>query len=147
MRRYLLLGLLLVTGCKEDPVGPELGCDDALPAYASVSGDTVVVQEAVRYIQLQPGSGDVSAQGDLVQVLYQLYTTPETNAFCTVQRASFSFTIGVGQVIPGFELGVRGMKEGGSRRVILAPSAGYTDSTHPLFGKVLIFDVEVLAIT
>lgn len=60
----------------------------------------------------------------------------------------FSFMVGVGRVIKGWDEGVVGMKEGGRRLLIIPPNMGYGDrGGGPIPpGSTLIFDVEVLRV-
>jgi hypothetical protein len=60
----------------------------------------------------------------------------------------FSFALGTGSVIPGFELGIVGMNQGGTRRLIIPPDLGYGEEDQGGIpaGSVLIFDVEVLEV-
>jgi peptidylprolyl isomerase len=62
----------------------------------------------------------------------------------------FTFALGAGQVIPGWDQGVAGMKVGGKRTLIIPPELGYGDNgaggglIPP--GATLIFDVELLQV-
>lgn len=57
----------------------------------------------------------------------------------------FSFVMGQRQVIAGFEQGVLGMQERGTRRVIIPPDLGYGNQDQNAIpaGSVLIFDITV----
>lgn len=64
-------------------------------------------------------------------------------------REPFSFTAGGGQVIQGFERGLRGMRVGGRRRVTIPPALGYGDRGHPPAipeRATLVFDLELIAV-
>lgn len=60
----------------------------------------------------------------------------------------FAFGMGTNSVIPGFEIGILGMNQGGIRRIIIPPSLGYGDENQTGIpaGSVLIFDVEALEV-
>ena len=64
-------------------------------------------------------------------------------------REPFTFTHGVGSVIKGWDIGVKGMKVGGRRRLTVPPELGYGDkgagSVIPP-GATLIFDVDLLEV-
>lgn len=64
-------------------------------------------------------------------------------------REPFTFTLGVGSVIKGWDIGVKGMKVGGKRKLIIPPELGYGDNGA---GDVippkatLIFEVDLLKV-
>ena len=61
--------------------------------------------------------------------------------------APFALTIGTGQVIPGFEQGVMGMREGGKREIVIPPELGYGERGAGNIipsNATLRFEVEVL---
>ena len=43
----------------------------------------------------------------------------------TDPESGFTFVLGSGQVIPGFDVGIAGMREGGIRLIVIDPKAGY----------------------
>ena len=64
-------------------------------------------------------------------------------------REPFTFTLGVGSVIKGWDIGVKGMKVGGRRRLTISPELGYGnngagDVIPP--GATLIFEVDLLEV-
>ena len=64
-------------------------------------------------------------------------------------REPFTFTLGVGSVIKGWDVGVKGMKVGGRRRLTIPPELGYGnngagDVIPP--GATLIFEVDLLEV-
>ena len=64
-------------------------------------------------------------------------------------REPFTFTLGVGSVIKGWDIGVKGMKVGGRRRLTIPPELGYGnngagDVIPP--GATLIFEVDLLEV-
>ncbi len=64
-------------------------------------------------------------------------------------REPFTFTLGVGSVIKGWDLGVKGMKVGGKRRLTIPSDLGYGDKGSGKIippGATLIFEVELLEV-
>jgi len=60
-----------------------------------------------------------------------------------------SYKYGVTRAIPGFERGLRGMKSGGKRTIVVPPRLGYDDRKYPTPkdvppGSALVFDVELI---
>lgn len=103
--------------------------------------------------EIQEGNGAVARKDSQLAVTYVGYLTngeifdqsrPGNNG----QLQPLLFTLGGGQLIPGFEQGVTGMKAGGKRRIIIPPSLGYGDKAQGNIpaNSVLIFDVELTAV-
>jgi FKBP-type peptidyl-prolyl cis-trans isomerase FkpA len=106
-------------------------------------------------VDLQPGTGVGAAVGDVVVVNYTgwLFDKGKTdNKGTQVDSTSggtpFTFVLGAGEVIPGFEQGVLGLKVGGLRRVTIPPDLGYgaygSGSIPP--NATLLFEVELLGV-
>jgi FKBP-type peptidyl-prolyl cis-trans isomerase FkpA len=102
------------------------------------------------------GTGTTAASGQTVRVYYTgwLYSTTATdNKGAQFDAATtglgFSFRLGVGQVIKGWDQGVVGMKVGGKRLLIIPPELGYGTagagaSVPP--NATLIFEIELLGV-
>ncbi len=99
------------------------------------------------------GKGKVAVAGQTVTVNYTgwLYApkAPKQHGMqfdTSIGRAPFSFPLGGGQVIQGWDQGVAGMKVGGKRTLIIPAALGYGDrGAGPIpAGANLIFDVELL---
>ena len=96
------------------------------------------------------GTGDSPKSGQKVTVHYTGWLTNGKKFDSSRDRGQpFSFTIGRGQVIAGWDEGVAGMKVGGKRKLTIPPTLGYgakgAGGIIPP-GATLIFDVELLGI-
>jgi FKBP-type peptidyl-prolyl cis-trans isomerase len=100
---------------------------------------------------LEEGSGDqVVKSGDTITVHYTGTLVDGTKFDSSVDRGEpFTFTIGSGQVIQGWEQGFSGMKVGEKRRLTIPPEMGYGDRATGSIpaNSVLIFEVELISIS
>jgi peptidylprolyl isomerase len=76
---------------------------------------------------LEVGSGPEATAGKSVEVHYVGVSWSTGTQFDASwdRRSTFSFQLGGGQVIPGWDQGVAGMKVGGRRRLTIPPALGY----------------------
>lgn len=97
------------------------------------------------------GTGAAAAAGDSVTVNYVGALTNGTvfDASANHGTTGFTFTLGAGQVIKGWDEGIVGMKEGGKRKLLIPASLAYGDqavgSVIPA-NSALIFEVELLKV-
>ena len=108
----------------------------------------------LQYVDTRPGHGKPPAVGQTCSVLYRgwLYQDQRRGKlFDSAQNAKqpFRFPVGMGQVIPGWDEGIQGMKAGGKRVLIIPPALGYGakgagDDIPP--NATLLFEVELLSI-
>ena len=99
----------------------------------------------------QNGSGDSAEIGMSVSVHYTGKLEDGTVFDSSIPRGQpFTFTLGAGQVIKGWDLGVEGMKLGEKRSLVIPPHLGYgirgAGATIPP-NATLIFDIELLEVT
>ncbi len=99
---------------------------------------------------LQVGTGDEATSGHLVDVHYTGWLTDGSKFDSSLDRGQpFSFALGGGQVIQGWDQGVVGMKVGGKRKLTIPPELGYgrrgAGGVIPP-NATLIFEVELLAV-
>ncbi len=105
----------------------------------------------VQYAILAPGSGSAAKDGDKVTVHYTGTLTDGTKFDSSIDRGQpFSFTLGGGEVIKGWEMGVSGMKIGEKRKLVIPSEYGYGAEGTP-GGPIppnatLIFEIELLKI-
>jgi FKBP-type peptidyl-prolyl cis-trans isomerase len=99
---------------------------------------------------LTTGSGDVAESGDSVSVHYTGWL-PDGRQFDSSRGGGpFEFTLGAEEVIPGWDEGVAGMREGGRRQLVIPADLAYGDQgagggvIPP--GATLVFDVELLEV-
>ena len=72
------------------------------------------------------GDGDEAVAGQTVEVHYTGWLTDGTKFDSSHDRnQTFSFKLGGGQVIAGWDQGVAGMKIGGTRKLTIPPDMGY----------------------
>jgi len=99
----------------------------------------------IKIEEIAPGSGETAENGNTVELNYR-GSFPDGKEF---DKGKFSFTIGSGQVIQGFDLGVTGMREGGKRKITVPPELGYgargAGRAIPP-NATLVFELEVLKI-
>lgn len=95
------------------------------------------------------GTGTAAAAGDTVSVHY-VGTLADGTEFDSSRRRGkpFSFALGQGQVIRGWDIGVAGMCVGGIRRLVIPPEEGYgSRGIGPIPpNSTLHFEVELLKI-
>ena len=114
----------------------------------------ITTSSGLHYIEQVIGSGNPAKDGDNVAVHYTgwLYKDGEKGSKfdSSVDRGqTFSFPLGAGHVIKGWDEGVAGMQRGGKRTLIIPPTLGYgargAGSAIPP-NATLMFDVELINI-
>jgi peptidylprolyl isomerase len=103
----------------------------------------------LKYYDLKVGDGPSPSKGQQVSVQYSGWLTDGKLFDSSYKRGEpFSFTLGAGQVIPGWDEGVATMKAGGKRQLVIPPSLGYGErgagGVIPP-NATLIFEVELLS--
>ncbi len=150
------LGLLLLAlvACNKDDNDAEKKIKESnerLAAYITENNITVEpTASGLYFIEIQKGNGYMPKKGQRVQVHYTGTLLDGTKFDSSIDRNQpFSFTLGSGQVIAGWDEGLLMMEEGGKARLILPQHLGYKDkamSGIPAYSP-LIFDVELLKIS
>lgn len=115
-----------------------------------VTGDTTTTASGLQLIAIEDGGGAMAQQGQVVRVHYTGYLTDGTKFDSSVDRGEpFTFPLGRGRVIRGWDEGLALMRVGDKRRLIIPPELGYGDrgagGVIPP-GATLVFDVEFLGI-
>ena len=111
-------------------IGP-IPTTDRSPAGMFGTAPTVTVPSGAPPTSLESadlitGTGASAAPGDSVTVQYVLATYSSGKVVQSSWTSQpYTFTLGEGQVIPGWDKGVVGMKQGGRRELIIPPADGY----------------------
>jgi peptidylprolyl isomerase len=142
----VVFGLIFITINKKDVPAKELG--------QNLNMENTQNTEGVKITILKEGTGEVSKAGDLVSVNYtgtlvdgKTFDSNVDPKFQHVQP--FEFTLGVGQVIKGWDVGVAGMKVGEKRKLEILPEFAYGPNGAGGIippNATLIFEVELLGI-
>lgn len=159
----LLLVLALVAGCGDD--------DKSSSDSASTTADTTAQKGAsidtskkpkvtvpkgtppagLQIKDIKVGDGQTAQTGDTVTVQYVgvSYSTGKQFDASWDHGQPFQFTIGAGDVIPGWDQGVAGMQVGGRRELIIPPDLGYGAQGQPPViapNETLVFVIDLLKV-
>jgi peptidylprolyl isomerase len=101
--------------------------------------------------EIEKGTGATAKAGDEVTVQYVGVGYESGKEFDSSwsRNEPFAFGLGAGQVIPGWDQGVEGMKVGGRRELIIPPELAYGEAgSPPAIGpnETLIFVIDLLAV-
>lgn len=106
--------------------------------------------ERVKKVTTRPGKGPAAEAGSTISLHYRgtLASGKEFDSSYKRQQP-FPVTIGQSQVIPGFTMGLLGIKKGEKRKVTIPPTLGYgAQDQGPIpGGSTLIFEIEALDVT
>ena len=104
----------------------------------------------LQYEDLALGTGEDPVPGRKVNVHYTGWLTNGTKFDSSHDRNQpFSFVLGQGQVIKGWDEGVASMKVGGKRKLTIPPELGYGARGFPGAippNSILVFEVELLGL-
>jgi len=119
-----------------------------IPSNTMSEAKTVTTPSGLKYVELVEGTGETPKTGQTVNVHYIGTLENGTKFDSSRDRGQpFSFTIGKGQVIKGWDEGLSTMKVGGRRTLTIPPDLGYgargAGGVIPA-NATLIFDVELL---
>jgi len=134
------LAAALVTACTQS---------QASGGGSSGGGQEVTTASGLKYTDTKVGSGAEAKAGQTAVVHYTGWLTNGTKFDSSKDRGQpFSFPLGGGRVIKGWDEGVQGMKVGGTRKLTIPSNLGYGAQGTP-GGPIppnatLVFEVELL---
>lgn len=146
IRRSAVVVAVLLTMCAM----PVLAVQEKAGAKEKTSAaKTVTTASGLKYVDLKVGNGASPVKGKQVKVHYTGTLENGKKFDSSEGREPFSFVIGVGQVISGWDEGVMSMKVGGKRKLIIPSKLGYGErgagGVIPP-NAILLFDVELLEV-
>ena len=109
-----------------------------------------ITDSGLQFTDLEVGTGAEASAGQTVVVLYRGTLEDGSQFDASYDRGQpFSFPLGAGRVIKGWDEGVQGMKVGGKRKLVIPPDLGY--GARGAGGVIppnatLIFEVELLEV-
>lgn len=156
-RLLLALTMLAAIACKDQPspeaAPPESGAPDIsrmtfTPALGVDISAMTATPRGVWIRDLTMGTGDPAGPGTEVSIHYD-GRLPAGTQFDSNGPAEvpFTFRIDAGDVVPGFDEGVRGMRVGGKRLVVIPPALGYgAQANGPIpANSVLVFTIDLVS--
>lgn len=136
----------------QTPAAPTAVTENNILIASNTMSDAnaVTTPSGLKYVELKEGTGATPQPGQTVEVHYVGTLENGTQFDSSRDRGQpFSFKIGVGQVIKGWDEGLSTMKVGGRRQLIIPPELGY--GARGAGGVIppnatLLFDVELLGV-
>lgn len=150
---------LLFAGCggsDDSSTGSTGSAGTTTEASAEKTKPTVTVPKGappkeLEIKELEEGTGAEAKAGDKVTVQYVGVSYKNGKEFDSSwsRNEPFSFSLGAGEVIPGWDQGVEGMKVGGRRELIIPPELAYGEAGAPPAiapNETLVFVIDLLEV-
>ena len=126
------------------------GFDRMVAQIKPPAEEPAVADSKTEILDVKVGQGVAAKSGDFVAVHYTGTLTDDTKFDSSRDRGQpFTFPLGQGRVIKGWDVGVAGMQVGGHRKLTIPPEEGYgSRGAGGLIGPnaTLLFDVELIKI-
>jgi FKBP-type peptidyl-prolyl cis-trans isomerase len=152
--------ILALAGCQQGKSGestPPKSTSPATQQSAQPAGPQastareVTTPSGLKYQDLVVGNGALAEDGMQAMVNYTGWLTDGTQFDSSLDpgRQPFTFTIGAGMVIRGWDEGVKGMRVGGKRKLTIPSDLAYGDQGRPPVipaKSTLVFEVEFVGV-
>ncbi len=148
--------VIALTGCQQGktgesappstpPAAAQKPVEPAAPAPAA--GQEITTPSGLKYQDLVVGNGALAENGMAVRVNYTGTFTDGRKFDSSYDRGEpITITLGAGQVIRGWDEGLKGMRVGGKRKLIIPPDLAYGPEGRPGIppNSTLVFEVELV---
>jgi len=118
-----------------------------VPGLPGRAGAEVTTPSGLKYTDLVVGTGPSPRRGQMAVVHYTGTLTDGTKFDSSRDKGQpYSFPLGMGRVIRGWDEGVATMKVGGRRKLVVPPALGYGATGNGTIppNSTLVFDIELL---
>lgn len=149
-KTFLLIGAFLLLGISANSFAGVAKKEKEKPASTATSSASATTNpDKLEIKDLKVGTGPKVTNGRKITVHYTGWLTNGKKFDSSLDRSEpFTFRIGGGEVIQGWEKGIEGMQVGGKRKLTIPPSLGYgaRDVGNGLIpaNSTLVFEVELL---
>ena len=145
----LVLTLLVVLGVASGCGNAEKPTTPSTSSPAKVNGQPTTTPSGLQYWEIVVGTGPAAVAGNVVKVHYTGWlTTGEKFDSSRDRGVPFTFPLGAGQVIKGWDEGLLGMQVGDKRKLTIPPDLAYgAEAKGPIpANSTLVFDVELVGL-
>jgi FKBP-type peptidyl-prolyl cis-trans isomerase len=143
----VLAAALVLAACgrpEESTSGEPAGGDEC------TENQPVTTETGLKYVELSCGDGVEAIRGATVTVDYVGRLEDGKKFDSSIDRGEpFVFALGAGEVIPGWDEGIAGMRVGGMRRLTIPPDLAYGETGYPPVippDSTLTFEVDLLEV-
>ena len=144
-----LLALAVSSGCSDkSPTAVSIEQTTFAPSLGVDLAASTKLPSGLYYRDITAGTGTTLAAGQTVGMRYTgSFANGDVFDSNPAPKPVFSFQLGAGQVIKGWDQGLPGMKVGGRRQLIIPPELAYGPNDYgPIPGNsVLVFTVDALS--